>query len=269
MFPMLYILVAGCAMYLVSKNTKYAYGFAALLLWQVFTTMAARPGRLAYANEAWGGPSKTHLYLSDSNVDWGQQLKAVKRYLDTHPSQPCYFAYFAQGPVDFRDYGITCRVLPTGSALWTGLDTMRFGDNPNVSGALLISDGVVAGADIPGNGNPYARFASVRPDAVIDRGVYVYNGSFNLGPAAALEHIQAAQDLSAKHDASGTVREARIAERLDPNNPEAHAILGDAFAAADDTTAARAEYSAALHSSELDPIFQKGLLAQLQAKTKR
>ena len=269
MFPMLYILVAGCATYLVSRNTKYAYGFAALLLWQVITTIAAQPGRLAYANEAWGGPSKTHLYLSDSNVDWGQQLKAVKRYLDTHPSQPCYFAYFAQGPVDFRDSGISCRVVPTGSAFWTGLDTMRFGDDPNVSGTLLISDGVAAGADIPGNGNPYARFASVRPDAVIDRGVYVYNGSFNLGPAAALEHLQAAQNLSAKHDASGTVREARIAEGLDPNNPVAHAILGDTFAAAGDTTAAQAEYSAALHSSELDPIFQKRLLAQLQAKTKR
>lgn len=91
----------------------------------------------------------------------------------------------------------------------------------------------------------------------------------SIGPAAALEHVHAAQDFSAKHDASGTVREARIAESLDPNNPEAHAILGDTFAAAGDTTAARAEYSAALHSSELDPVFQKGLLAQLQAKTKR
>lgn len=80
---------------------------------------------------------------------------------------------------------------------------MRFGDNPNVSGTLLISDGVVAGADIPGNGNPYARFASLRHAAVIDRGVYVYYGLFNLGPAAALEHIHAAQDFSAKHDASG------------------------------------------------------------------
>src|SRR5580704_5406554 len=93
MFPMLYILIAGCAAHVVSKNPKFAYGFAALLLWQVITTVAARPALLAYANEAWGGPSKTHLYLSDSNVDWGQQLKAVKYYLETHPSGPCYFAY--------------------------------------------------------------------------------------------------------------------------------------------------------------------------------
>ncbi len=239
MFPMLYILVAGCATYIVSKNPKYAYGFAALLLWQVITTLAARPGLLAYANEAWGGPSKTHLYLSDSNVDWGQQLKAVRRYLETHPSQPCYFAYFAQGPVDFRDYGINCRVLPTGSAFWTGLETMRFGDDPNVSGTLLISDGVVAGADIPGKGNPYAGFASVRPAAVIDRGVYVYNGRFTLGAAAALEHVHAAQNFVAQHDASGALREGRIAEKLDPNNPEAHALVGDALAAAGDEPAAQ------------------------------
>src|SRR5277367_1677378 len=189
MFPMLYILIAGCAAHLVSRNPKFIYGFVILLLWQFVTTVTARPGLLAYANEAWGGPSKTHLYLSDSNVDWGQQLKAVKYYLETHPAGSCYFAYFAQGPVDFRDYGINCRVLPTGSAFWTGLDTMRFGDDPNVSGIVLISDGVVAGADIPGTGNPYAKFSSMRPAAVIDRGVYVYKGQFKQGAVAALEHV--------------------------------------------------------------------------------
>ncbi len=266
MFPMLYILIAGCAAWLVSRNPKYIYGFAALLLWQAITTLAARPGLLAYANEAWGGPSKTHLYLSDSNVDWGQQLKAVRQYLETHPSQPCYFAYFAQGPVDFKDYGIHCHVLPTGSALWTGLETMRFGNDPNIAGTLLISDGVLAGADIPGKSNPYARFASMQPAAVIDRGVYVYNGQFNLGPAAALEHLHAAQDLAAQHDSPGLLREARTAEKLDPNNPEVHALLGDTFAASGDKAAAQTEYAAALHSSELDPVFGKSLLNRLQSQ---
>src|ERR1700733_10190325 len=269
MFPMLYILIGGCADYVVYKNPKYTYGFAALLLWQLITIVTARPGLLAYANEAWGGPSKTHLYLSDSNVDWGQQLKAVRQYLETHPSQPCYFAYFAQGPVDFRDYGIDCRVLPTGSALWTGLDTMRFGEDPNVSGTVLISDGVVAGADIPGNGNPYAKFGSLPPAAVIDRGGYVYNGQFVLRAATVLEHARDTHEYAARHDPSNAMREARIGEKLDPNNPEAHVILGDALAVIGDVTAAQTEYSEGLHSSELDPTFQKDLLIQLQAKTRR
>jgi thioredoxin-like negative regulator of GroEL len=146
---------------------------------------------------------------------------------------------------------------------------MRFGDDPNVSGTVLISDGVVAGADIPGNGNPYAKFGSMQPAAVIDRGVYVYNGQFDLGPAAALEHLRAAKEFAARHDPSNAMREARIAEKLDPNNPEAHALLGDALAATGDVTAAQTEYSEALRSSELDPVFQKDLLIQLQAKTKR
>ncbi|HEY6376182.1 MAG TPA: glycosyltransferase family 39 protein [Edaphobacter sp.] len=268
MFPMLYILIAGCAAHVVSKNPKYAYGFAVLLLWQVITTIAARPALLAYANEAWGGPSKTHLYLADSNVDWGQQLKAVKHYLETHPSQPCYFAYSAQGPVDFRDYGINCRVLPTAAGSWAGLDSMRFGDDPNVSGTLLISDGEVAGVDIPGKQNPYAQFASIQPAATIDRGVYVYNGQFSLGAAAALEHLHAAQDFANQHNLTETLREARTAEKLDPNNPEVHAILGDALAETGDTAAAQAEYSVALNSPELDHTFQKSLLNQLLAKTK-
>jgi len=269
MFPMLYILIAGCASYLVSRNPKFRYGFAVLLLWQLGTTVIARPGLLAYANEAWGGPSKTHLYLSDSNVDWGQQLKAVRHYLEMHPSQPCYFAYSAQGPVDFRDYGINCRVLPTGAALWAGLDTMRFGEDPHVSGTVLISDGELAGVDTPGKENPYAQFNSIRPADVIDRGVYVYRGQFTLGAVAALEHVGAATYFANQHNVEGTAREARIAINLDPNNPEAHALLGDALAATGETSAAQSEYLAALHSSELDPGFQKSLLAELLAKTSR
>jgi hypothetical protein len=267
-FPMLYILIAGCAAHLVSRNPKFIYGFIVLLLGQFATTVFARPGLMAYANEAWGGPSKTHLYLADSNVDWGQQLKSVKYYLDTHPSQPCYFAYSAQGPVDFRDYGINCRVLPTAVTFWTGLDSMRFGDDPKISGTLLISDGELSGVDTPGKENPYAQFASVRPAATIDRGVYVYQGQFTLGPVAALEHIAAAEDFAKQHKVEDTIREARTAVNLDQNNPTAHMILGDALAATGDATAAHSEYAAALQSSELDPVFQKSLIDKLHAKTK-
>jgi Flp pilus assembly protein TadD len=109
----------------------------------------------------------------------------------------------------------------------------------------------------------------MRPAAVIDRGVYVYNGHFDLGAAAALEHVQAAREFATRHDPTNTMREARIGERLDPNNPEVHEILGDALAATGDLTAAQIEYSEALHSSELDPTFQKDLLMRLRAKTRR
>ena len=52
-------------------------------------------------------------------------------------------------------------------------------------------------------------------------------------------------------------------------NPEAHALLGDTFAASDDAAAAKTEYAAGLHSSELDPVFQASLLARLQSMVAR
>jgi tetratricopeptide (TPR) repeat protein len=263
---MLYILIAGCVVHLLDQHRKLVYAFAALLLWQVGTSVAAQPGLLAYANEAWGGPAKTHLYLADSNTDWGQQLKYVKSYLDDHAKEPCYFAYFEQGPVDFRDYGVQCRVLPTGSGSWTGMDSIHFGSSPFLSGLVLVSDGVLAGADIPGKMNPYAQFRSIPPTAVIDRGVYVYQGQFNMGPAAALEHVDTSGDLMKEGRFTEALGEAELAKNLDPASATAWKAIGDALEASGRPAEAREAYQRALQAQELDPVFQKGLIAELQKK---
>jgi Dolichyl-phosphate-mannose-protein mannosyltransferase len=266
-FPMLYILIAGCAAHLVSENRKLAYVLGALLLWQIGTSELSRPGLVAYANEAWGGPSKTHLYLTDSNTDWGQQLRPVKKYLDEHPNVPCYFAYFEQGPVDFRDYGVRCQVLPTGSGSWTGMPSLRFGSNPYVSGLVLVSDGVLAGADIPGKTNPYAHFQTLQPHAVIDRAVYVYEGQFNLGPAAAIEHVEESGTLLAQGRAQEALAEAELAKRLDPESATAWQAEGDALQALGRPVDAQAAYRNALQAPELDPVFQKELVMALRKKS--
>ncbi len=266
-FPMLYILIAGCAVHLVNENRKLAYALGALLLWQIGTSELSRPGLVAYANEAWGGPTKTHLYLTDSNTDWGQQLRSVKTYLDEHPNEPCYFAYFEQGPVDFRDYGVRCQVLPTGSGSWTGMSSVRFGSNPNVSGLILVSDGVLAGADIPGKTNPYAQFQTLRPDAVIDRAVYVYKGQFNLGPAAALEHVEGSGTLLVQGRAEEALAEAELAKRLDPESATAWEAEGNALEAIGRPAEAQVAYRNALQASELDPVFQKELVMALRKKS--
>jgi hypothetical protein len=265
-FPMLYILIAGCATHLVNRNRRLAYGLGALVLWQIGSAEFARPGLVAYANEAWGGPTKTHLYLTDSNTDWGQQLRYVKTYLEEHPDEPCYFAYFEQGPVDFRDYGVRCQELPTGSGSWTGMSAMRFGSNPSVSGLVLVSDGVLAGADIPGKTNPYLQFQTMRPDAVIDRAVYVYKGQFSLGPAAALEHVEGSGELLRQGRAQEALAEAELATRLDPASATAWEADGDALAAVGRVAEARAAYRHALQASELDPVFQRELVVELRRK---
>ena len=229
--------------------------------------MRREPGLLAYGNEAWGGPAKTHLYLSDSNTDWGQQLKYVKSYLDGHAGQPCYFAYFEQGAADFRDYGIQCQVLPTGSGAWTGIGSMHFGSDPNVTGLVLVSDGVMAGADIPGKMNPYASFREIKPLATIDRGVYVFQGSFNLGAAAAIEHVSAAGKLQTAGQYEGALNEAKEARTLDRESAAGWKAEGAALEALHRPEEARAAYQSALRAGELDPVFEKELVEELEKKT--
>lgn len=266
-FPLLYILIAGAAGNYMEQSPRWRFVFGVLLLWQIITAIASYPARLAYANEAWGGSSRTHLYLSDSNTDWGQQLKMVKAYLEKHPDRPCYFAYFAQGPVDFRDYGISCQPLPTASGSWTGLEAMHFGSDPAVSGIVLISDGVLAGLDHPGKLNPYEKFRLLQPVAVIDHGVYVYDGTFSLPQAASLDHVERAQNLLRQNRFSEALEEAQMAVRLAPDSAIALSTLGDSLAGLNRMDEARAAYTAALHAAQtIDPEFQERLIAVLRLK---
>lgn len=43
------------------------------------------PYYLSYFNEFAGGPKNGYHYVTDSNADWGQDLKRLKKFLDRHP----------------------------------------------------------------------------------------------------------------------------------------------------------------------------------------
>jgi hypothetical protein len=82
MYWFLAVLIGGAVWKLIERNWHWLYVVIALLVFQGFSSTRTFPAYLAYANELWGGPSQTYKYLSNANVDWGQQLKATKRYLD-------------------------------------------------------------------------------------------------------------------------------------------------------------------------------------------
>lgn len=58
---------------------------ALMLVWYGGSTVAAHPSYLSYFNELIGGPGNADKYFSDSSVDWGQDLKRLKEYVDAHP----------------------------------------------------------------------------------------------------------------------------------------------------------------------------------------
>ena len=169
---------------------------ACLGLWQVGTSLHVAPSYMAYGNEAIGGPLQVRRYLSDSNVDWGQQLNTVRQYLDDHQIHDCWFAYFADGAIQPQDYGIPCKRLPTGSGLFWFLLPMDV--PPVIKGTVLISESDLEGTEF-GDGaalNPLEAFRTMKPEAVLQDGVYVYQGEFAVPLASALVATRKASELS-------------------------------------------------------------------------
>ena len=62
------------------------------------------PHCLAFFNQLIRGPGNGHLVLLDSNLDWGQDLKPLKRWMDAHHVEQINLSYF--GTADPAYYGI-------------------------------------------------------------------------------------------------------------------------------------------------------------------
>ena len=184
-YPFLYLIGASALALLIRQNRRWLFAAALLLVFQAATSLRSFPGYIAYANEVWGGPQNVHRYLSDSNSDWGQQLKTAAAYLRSRNLTDCWMAYTASGVADERFYGVTCRPLPTVVNLWWIPVPMNV--PPHIDGTVLISDDELEGIDLPvGQPNPYAAFKTLKPTAILDGGILVYDGHFDTSLASGL-----------------------------------------------------------------------------------
>jgi len=184
-YPFLYLIGASALSVAIARDRRWLAVVAVLLVFQVATSLRSFPGYIAYANEAWGGQKNVHRLLSDSNSDWGQQLKTVAEYLRERKVTDCWMAYTASGVADERYYGVPCRPLPTMVNLWWIPVPMNV---PNqIDGPVLISDDELEGVDLPfGQPNPYAQFKQLKPSAILDGGILVYDGHFEVALASSL-----------------------------------------------------------------------------------
>jgi 4-amino-4-deoxy-L-arabinose transferase-like glycosyltransferase len=65
------------------------------VLWTTMSSLWIYPHSMSYFNELAGGPKNGHAHFVDSNIDWGQDLLLLKRWLDDHPeAQSLHLAYF-------------------------------------------------------------------------------------------------------------------------------------------------------------------------------
>ena len=267
-YMFLTVLLAGAAWRLIQKNRRWMYVVVVLLVSQAISTSRAFPAYLAYSNELWGGPSQTYKYLTDSNADWGQQLKATKKYLDRRGVKDCWFVYFAEGVVDYRYYGIPCKPLPTADSLWVNEPTNA---PPEIDGPVLISASDLSGYEFgPGSLNPYEQFKSLQPTAAIQYGVFVFDGHFQIPLAASIGHSQKAQGFLEMKRFPEALAEAQEAAALAPQAVKPSALLGEVYTAVGKPDEARASYEKALQLAKtVESEFQRGWVEALEQKLER
>jgi hypothetical protein len=106
-YPFVFVLAAGAVMQL----RKARYWVAVPLVWYVGAAAAAWPHYLAYFNEFAGGSANGYRYLVDSNLDWGQDLKGLKAFMNSRGIDRVYLSYF--GSDSPKRYGIAYDWLPS------------------------------------------------------------------------------------------------------------------------------------------------------------
>jgi len=267
-YALLFAFAAGGISALASASRRWAYVGAALVLAHIVSALAVFPNYIAYANEAWGGPKNVHNLFSDANVDWAQQLIQVKQWQDRHPGEECWFAYFARPEIDPAVYGIRCHAMPTADTGWLGGSEIV----PKViNGYVLISAGDWSGCEWPsGRMNPYAVFQPLKPEEMIDYGVMVYHGSFQVDQAAALSRAQNAYALLGQGKSAEALTLAREAVGLDPHDISSQTALGDIAARIGQKDEARKAWLAAIDSAQrMEPEAQATTIPDLEGKLKK
>jgi tetratricopeptide (TPR) repeat protein len=254
--PFLILLAAGGACAMARSSKRWLYAVAALVTVHCLSSLMAYPNYLAYANEAWGGPSQTHRYLTDSNVDWGQQLIAVKAYVDKHQIHDCWFAYTVASAILPRDYGIPCKLLPTADTSWFGGDIEV---PPVVHGPVFISYINLYGYEFGSEKlNAYQNFIALEPDAVIQDGVAVYNGDYSIPMARAIKYVNDAWQLRRNKDFAGALQSAETAVSIDPQFINAQRVLGQMLQHRGRNAEATIHYNQALAIARtMDPSAQE------------
>lgn len=105
MLPFLLLLIVGLVGH--GRGRFLLAVFTAVLLLE---TLTAHPHYLSFFNQAAGGPANGHTLLIDSNIDWGQDLRRLKTWMDAQGVDTINLGWFGTARPDY--YGIHYQPLP-------------------------------------------------------------------------------------------------------------------------------------------------------------
>lgn len=145
-------------------------------------TLSAWPHYLPFFNWLSGGPNHGHFYLLDSNLDWGQDLIGLRRYMEQEQIDEIDLAYYGRVPPEV--YGIRYR-----PALPAGRDGNAAGASPRFrpqTRHVAISANFLWGRTYIVNGDArywlettdiYQPYRRRKPKAIIGHTIYVFEAA--------------------------------------------------------------------------------------------
>jgi hypothetical protein len=169
-YPLLYIAVGLAAAKMWGARRRLAIAVSAVLaIGLASETLAAYPNFIPFFNVLAGGSRGGLRLLSDSNLDWGQDLPLLASWQRANPNQKLYLAYF--GTADPAYYGIRYTNLEEG--YWAGPQPQPL----TAPGVVAISATTLQGPYTRRlNGKPYyAGFWKLQPFEVLGGSIYLFH----------------------------------------------------------------------------------------------
>ena len=156
-YPYLILLAAGAATHVAAWRGGRAALAVVLALHVVPTLVQAPRGYLTYFNLLAGGSDGGHRFLADSNLDWGQDLPRLARWMKRRGLARIQLGYF--GSDDPDRYGIAHEDLPT----WGANRPQRPAERP-FHGTIAVSANLMLGFFFAPHEDPYAFLRPRAPD---------------------------------------------------------------------------------------------------------
>ena len=145
-----------------------------LALWLALATVRIYPHFLAFFNPIGGGPEEGWHILADSNVDWGQDLKELKAWMERGGVERVRLSWF--GSARPEHYGINFDLLPGVPHGGLMCEHPPFDPHQPEPGLYVISVSNLAGVSLC-DPDLYAWFRARPPDAKVGYSLFVYEVS--------------------------------------------------------------------------------------------
>ena len=174
-FPFLFVFVSKLPNAAIKNKKRLNYAILALIIWYALASLITFPFYLPYYNE-FVGMNNGYKVSINVDVDWGQDLKLLKNYMDKNKINKISFSYFGQVYPEY--YNISYNYLPSiGTFRYKGIDSPLndIEDCRPVKGLVAISVADLKQPFLFKNQSCFEWLQNLTPIDRVGYSIYIYN----------------------------------------------------------------------------------------------